>query len=105
VLLEWLGISTLYLALLHVDVIAAGLQVVLLGILNVFFYLDKRRIVLALTALFVVLNVVFTAVTIRLGPAFYGYGFAAALLIVVMLGAWNLSRTLARLEYETFMLQ
>jgi uncharacterized membrane protein len=105
VLLEWLGISTLYLALLHVDVIAAGLQVVLLGILNVFFYLDKRRIVLALTALFVLLNVVFTAVTIRLGPAFYGYGFAAALLIVVMLGAWNLSRTLARLEYETFMLQ
>ena len=104
-LLEWLGISTLYLSLLYVDVVAAGLQVVFLGILNVFFYLDKRRIVLFLTAAFVVLNFVFTAVTIKLGPAFYGYGFAFALLVVVMIGAWRLSRTLAQLEYQTFMLQ
>ena len=104
-LLEWLGISTLYLSLLYVDTVAAGLQVVFLGILNVFFYLDKRRIVLALTALFVILNVAFTAITLELGPAFYGYGFAGALLVVVMAGAYRLSRTLGRLEYETFMLQ
>ena len=104
-ILEWLGISTLYLSLLHVDLVAAGLQVVFLGILNVFFYLDKRRIVLFLTAFFVVLNVVLTAITFKLGPAYYGYGFAAALLIVTMIGAWRLSRTLWRLEYETFMLQ
>ena len=104
-ILEWLGISTLYLGLLHVDVVAAGLQVVFLGILNVFFYLDRRRTVLALTAAFVVLNFVLTAWTMSLGPAFYGYGFAAALLLVTMAGAWRLSRTLARLEYETFMLQ
>ena len=104
-LLEWLGISTLYLSLLYIDVVAAGLQVVFLGILNVFFYLDRRRIVLILTAMFVVLNFVFTAITIELGPAFYGYGFALALLIVVMIGAQRLSRTLSRLEYETFMLQ
>ena len=48
--------------------------------------LDRRRIVLILTAMFVVLNFVFTAITIELGPAFYGYGFAFALLIVVMMG-------------------
>jgi uncharacterized membrane protein len=104
-ILEWLGISTLYLGLLHVDVVAAGLQVVFLGILNVFFYLDRRRTVLALTAAFVVLNFALTAWTMALGPPFYGYGFAAALLLVTMAGAWRLSRTLARLEYETFMLQ
>jgi uncharacterized membrane protein len=79
--------------------------VVFLGILNVFFYLDKRRIVLFLTAFFVVLNFVLTAITLKLGPPFYGYGFAAALLIVTMIGAWRLSSTLWRLEYETFMLQ
>lgn len=104
-ILEWLGISTLYLGLLHVDVVAAGMQVVFLGILNVFFYLDRRRTVLALTAAFVVLNLALTAVTMALGPVFYGYGFAAALLLVTMAGAWQLSRTMARLEYETFMLQ
>ena len=30
---------------------------------------------------------------------------ACALSIVVMIGAYRLSRTMARLEYETFMLQ
>lgn len=103
--LKWLGISTLYLPLLYIDVIAAGLQVVLLGILNVFFYLDKRRIVLALCASFVLLNLVLTAISIRLGPAFYGYGFAAALLIVVLAGFVALSKKMSVLEYETFMLQ
>ncbi|HEV2610360.1 MAG TPA: exopolysaccharide Pel transporter PelG [Noviherbaspirillum sp.] len=104
-LLTWMGISTLYLPLLYVDVIGAGLQVVLLGILNVFFYLDKRRIVLWLCLAFVVLNLLFTWVSILLGPAFYGYGFAVSLLVVVVGSFVLLSRKLAVLEYETFMLQ
>lgn len=104
-ILSWMGISTLYLPLLYVDVIAASLQVVLLGVLNVFFYLDKRRIVLGLTAGFVLLNVVLTQVSILLGPAFYGYGFALALLAVVLAGFVLLGRTMEKLEYETFMMQ
>ncbi|MFX5494449.1 exopolysaccharide Pel transporter PelG, partial [Acinetobacter baumannii] len=60
-ILKWLGISTLYLPLLYIDVIAASLQVVLLGILTVFFYLDKRRIVLGLCGGLVVLNFALTA--------------------------------------------
>ena len=104
-ILSWMGISTLYLPLLYIDVIAASLQVVLLGVLNVFFYLDKRRIVLGLTAGFVLLNVVLTQVSILLGPAFYGYGFALALLAVVLAGFVLLGRTMEKLEYETFMMQ
>ena len=103
--LNWLGISTLYLPLLYIDVIAAGLQVVLLGILNVFFYLDKRKIVLVICIAFVVLNLLLTLVSVRLGPAFYGYGFAVSLLLVVLAGFVLLSRKLETLEYETFMLQ
>jgi polysaccharide biosynthesis protein PelG len=104
-ILSWMGISTLYLPLLYIDVIAARLQVVLLGVLNVFFYLDKRRIVLALTGSFVLLNVVLTKLSIVLGPAFYGYGFALALLAVVLAGFVMLGRTMERLEYQTFMMQ
>jgi uncharacterized membrane protein len=104
-LLRWLGISELYLSLLYIDVVAAGLQVVFLGILNVFFYLDKRRIVLVLSAMFVVFNFVFTYVTLQLGAPFYGYGFALALLFTVMVGFYMLDYKLERLEYETFMLQ
>lgn len=104
-ILNWLGISTLYLPLLYIDVVAASLQVVLLGILNVFFYLDKRRIVLGLCGGFVVLNVVLTWISIQLGPTFYGFGFAGAVFLVVLAGCVMLSRKLEMLEYETFMLQ
>lgn len=104
-ILSWMGISTLYLPLLYIDVIAASLQVVLLGVLNVFFYLDKRRIVLGLTTAFVLLNIALTKVSILLGPAFYGYGFALALLAVVLAGFICLSRTMEKLEYQTFMMQ
>ncbi|CAM5567286.1 exopolysaccharide Pel transporter PelG [Eoetvoesiella caeni] len=104
-LLRLIGISTLYLPLLHIDVIAASLQVLFLGILNIFFYLDKRLIVLVLTATFVVLNGLFTWITQVIGPNVYGYGFAGALLLVVLLGTYLLDRRFDDLEYDTYMLQ
>ncbi len=104
-LLRLLGVSQLYQGLLYIDVVAAGTQVVLLGLLNVFFYLDKRRIVLLLCGVFVMLNILLTWVSLQLGPAYYGYGFALALLVTVLLGMMLLDRKLERLEYETFMLQ
>ncbi|WP_042879870.1 exopolysaccharide Pel transporter PelG [Cupriavidus necator] len=103
--LRLLGISELYMPLLYVDVIGASLQVVLLGVLNIYFYLDRRREVLLLTASFVVLNCALSALTLRLGPAWYGYGFAVSLLVVVALALYLLDRKLDRLEYETYMLQ
>ena len=105
VLLEWLGISTLYLPLLYVDVVGAALQVVLLGILNVLVYLDQRRSVVLLTALLPLSNFVLTAISLQLGAAWFGYGFALAMLITVLVGIWILSRKLEALEYQTFMLQ
>ncbi|PIY98410.1 MAG: histidine kinase [Hydrogenophilales bacterium CG_4_10_14_0_8_um_filter_62_70] len=104
-LLGWLGISRLYLPLLYVDVVAAGLQVVLLGILNVFFYLDKRPVVVFLCLLFLGANIAFTSLSLHLGAPYYGYGFAISLLITVLAGMQLLSRKLDLLEYETFMLQ
>ena len=104
-LLDWLGISSLYLPLLYVDVVAAGLQVVLLGILNIFFYLDKRQIVVFLCTLFLFANIALTALSLHLGANYYGYGFALSLLITVLTGMHLLSRKLDTLEYETFMLQ
>lgn len=104
-ILRLLGISALYLPLLYVDVIGAGLQVVLLGILNIFFYLDQRRPVLIVSLLFVVLNGLLTWITLQLGPVWYGYGFAGALLIVVLIALYMLDRKLDSLEYETYMRQ
>lgn len=104
-LLKIIGISQYYLSLLYVDVVAAGLQVVFLGVMNVLFYLDKRVIALILTAQFAALNLVFSLLSIQLGANWYGYGFAVSLLITVVVGLYWLDRKLAILEYETFMLQ
>jgi polysaccharide biosynthesis protein PelG len=103
-LLQALHISTLYMPLLTVDVIAASLQVVLLGLLNVFFYLDARRTVLKLCIAFVALNGTLTWITLQMSPNAYGYGFALALLILVVGAVLTLDRKFARLEYETYML-
>ncbi|MGE0313979.1 MAG: exopolysaccharide Pel transporter PelG [Lautropia sp.] len=104
-LLRWLQISDLYLPLLYVQTIAAALQVLFLSILTVYFYLDKRLVVLALCLLFVLGNAAFTALSLALGPVWYGYGFALSLLLVVVVGFKALERSFRRIEYSTFMLQ
>ncbi len=104
-LLRSLGIPELYLPLLYIDVVAAGLQVVLLGLMNVFFYLDKRMVVFWLTLIFATLNGALTWASLSLGAAWFGYGFAASVFITVFIAFQVLDRRLETLEYETFMLQ
>ncbi|WP_010488199.1 exopolysaccharide Pel transporter PelG [Pseudomonas sp. S9] len=103
-LLEWLGMSSHYLPLFYIDLIGVSIQVVFMALLNVFFYLDKRAIVLELCILFVVLNAALTILSIYMGPSFFGYGFTLSLLVCVLLALGRLSSSLDDLEYETFML-
>jgi uncharacterized membrane protein len=104
-ILSWLGISMLYESLLYIDVVAASLQVVFLGILNTLFYLDKRALALRLTIIFFVSNGLLTLATLVGGMTFYGYGFAGAVLLAVVVGMYQLDKTFHKLEFETFMLQ
>lgn len=100
-----LGISSLYLPLFYVAAVAASLQVALLAVMNVFFYLDRRREVLATVTLLIVLNMSLSILSLRLGAAYYGYGSALALLITLVFALLLLEHKMSRLEYETFMLQ
>lgn len=104
-LLNAIGISTLYVPLLQVDTVAAGLQILFLATLNIFFYLDRRGIVLKLTALFLILNAGLTGLTLWLGPSTYGYGFAGALLIILVVSIFWLDRCFKKLEFRTYMMQ
>jgi uncharacterized membrane protein len=102
-LLDWLGISSYYLPLFYIDLVGVSLQVVYMALLNVFFYLDKRAIVLQLCGLFLLLNTVLTTLTLYLSPSFFGYGFTLSLLVCVLVGLYRLSSTLDDLEFDTFM--
>ena len=104
-ILELVGISPLYVRLFYIDVVAVSMQVLLLSILNVFFYLDCRRMALSLCTLFMVSNLLLTLLSLELGASFYGYGYAIAATLSSVVGLLLLSRKLDKLEYETFMLQ
>jgi uncharacterized membrane protein len=104
-LLAGFGISPMYQTLLNIDLLAVAVQLLLLAVLNVLFYLDQRQAALHLCLLFFVSNTLFSWITLYLGPAFFGYGFALAVLLTGSVGLLILSRKLDQLDYETFMLQ
>lgn len=104
-LLHVVGISPLYIHLFYIDVVAVSVQVLLMAILNVLFYLDARREVLIITACFFITNLIFTFATLHLGAETFGYGFAISVTLSAFLSLFILSRKFNRLEYETFMLQ
>jgi polysaccharide biosynthesis protein PelG len=102
-LLDYVGISRLHLQLFSIDLVGVGMQVLMLAVFNVLFYLDQRRSVLFLAALFVAVNVILTVASQYAGPAFYGYGFTLSTTITSIAGLLITSRKLDRLEMVTFM--
>jgi uncharacterized membrane protein len=104
-LLRLLKMPQLYLNLFYVHLVGTGAQVLLLAVLNVLFYLDKRREVMFLTGLFATLNLALSLLSQRLGGHFYGLGFAVASLLAAVVGLAIASRKLDHLEYETFMVR
>ncbi|HEV8614130.1 MAG TPA: exopolysaccharide Pel transporter PelG [Methylomirabilota bacterium] len=68
-------------------------------------YFDRRRQALLAIAAFGAINAAGTAITLVLGPAWYGLGFAGAALASCLLTQRFLAQTLDDLEYLTFAAQ
>lgn len=100
-----LNIDLSYLHLLYVDLVGVSLQVLVMSIMNVMYYLDKRYSALALATLVVIGNFVLAHVSIDMGPVFYGYGFAVTMLVATIVGLIMLDYQFDDLEYQTFMLR
>lgn len=99
------GISELHLPLFYIDAAGVALQVIMLAVTSMFFYLDRRRAVSWLTFMLFISNALLTWVTQRMGPEFYGYGFAIAMALTSLAGLVALSRTFQHLVRDTFMRQ
>jgi uncharacterized membrane protein len=104
-LLKVAGISDLHLPLFYIDAAGVALQVIMLAVTSMFFYLDRRRAVSWLTFMLFASNASLTYLTQRMGPEFYGYGFAIAMAITSLAGLVALSRTFQHLVRDTFMRQ
>lgn len=102
---SFLNIPQLYLGLLYILVIGAMLQVAFMAILAILYYLDRKVVAMWLSISFFLSNGILTLISINLGPAMFGYGYAVSLLIVFLAGIIVIRNEMDRLDYETFMLQ
>jgi uncharacterized membrane protein len=104
-LLRSLGLSQSYLPLLQVHLTAVAVELVLLSVMNVLFYLDQRQAVLRISLFFALSNGLFSWTSLQLHPMFLGYGLGLSVLLTSIVALATLWRKLQRLEYETFMLR
>jgi uncharacterized membrane protein len=104
-LLRAFGLSQLHLPLFYVDVVGVLLQVLLLTLISIFFYLDRCWLVAKLTLLFAASNAAGTWATLELGPRYYGWGFVLAAGLTGSVALVLLNRTLRHLVRDTFLLQ
>jgi len=97
------GISLVYISLFNILTIATSLQLLFMVVLSLFFYFDLRKETLLSTAIFLVSNGIFTLITLKLGPYYYGSGFLFSLLLSFVVSIILLRRYLYDIHYKTFM--
>ena len=100
-----LNIPQLYLGLLYILTIGAMLQIAFMSVLAILYYLDRKIVAMWLCISFFITNTVLTLISIDFGPAMFGYGYTASLLIVFIASLVVIRNEMNRLDYETFMLQ
>ena len=104
-LLTVFHIPTLYFPLLAIDSVGVGLQLLVMAGLNILFYLDRLRTTAVISAAMLIGNLGFSYLSLLLGPFYYGYGFALAMLLPAVLALTVIDRAMDKLNYTTFMLR
>lgn len=99
----FLGLAPIFIYLFRIDVIAVCLLVILIFQINILYYLDKQWEVCYVTVLLFCLNLIFSIITLYLGPLFYGYGFAFSLLCANAFAVFLLNDAFENLTYHSFM--
>jgi len=89
--------------LFRISLIGSFLQALMSLTVTILFYFDLRRRALAVTSCYFVCNGLFSAASVWIGGfPYYGYGYAYACFLSLMLGFYLLVRTIQDLEYITF---
>lgn len=98
-----LHLSPLTSYLLRINFLSAFHVVLIIGLINLLYYLDKNHYVAYLTTFFFCTNLILTWLSLLLEPAWYGYGFLFSTFLTVILGITFLNKAFSRQTYETFM--
>ncbi|HTA46270.1 MAG TPA: exopolysaccharide Pel transporter PelG [Bryobacteraceae bacterium] len=98
----WLGINFRQIGIFRFGVAGAFFHAGFLFLSVILSYFDLRRTQLAASALLLVANALFTIISIRLGFAWYGYGYFLAALVAFGCTFVAVGRAISRLPYHTF---
>ncbi len=101
-LMAEMNLSALYLGVLRAAILGAFLQSLFLLTVIILFYFDLRGQALVLSLFFLTANGLLSWLSLKLGFPYYGYGYALASLLSLLLGAAMLEWGLKNLEYLVF---
>ncbi len=97
-----LGYSQEYVRIFRFDVVGVSLQLLLMSVLNVYFYLDLRAKALLLCSIFLAGNILLTYLSLCVGPFLYGTGFMGSVFLADIVGLYLLSSDLENIDFLTF---
>ena len=98
----WAGGTWEMASVFRFGVFGAAFHVLLVIAMAALAYFDQRGWLLAVAATFFGLNLVLTLVSISLGSAFHGWGYATAALLSFALAYYAAARSIAKLPFMTF---
>ena len=101
-LFAWLHIDFLEIGIFRLGVLGAFFHVLVLVLLVVLAYFDFRGPALGLQGVFLVSNALFTVISLRLGFAWYGYGYFLSALCTFVAAYLVTYHHLGALPYQSF---
>jgi uncharacterized membrane protein len=101
-IVEILNLQFRQIAILRFGALGSVFQFIFIAATSIVVFFDRRRVYCALQVLFFVLNLTLTALSISWGEDYYGAGYFAASLVAAAVALIAADRTLARLNYLTF---
>ena len=101
-IVESLNLQFRQIAILRYGALGSVFQFIFIAATSMIVFFDRRKIYCALQALFLVLNLALSMLTVAWGEDYYGVGYFAAALVSSAVALVIAERTFARLNYLTF---
>lgn len=96
--------GVLYLSITLILLIAGALYFILWAMISFFYYMTKYKEAFAISLMFLLTNLLFTFISMQIGPEYFGYGFALSLFICMSIAVFKINRNFKEILYFTFMM-
>lgn len=96
------GLTSLSIDIFSILVLGCFVFIMMYVIIMIMLYFDDRKGALAAITFFLLLNIVFTGITLHMGESYYGAGFFASGLLALLFAIARLAYYVKNIDYYTF---